>query len=53
MARVGTRDLYKITVCVEVYWTAGSGLEVSLLTDSYIHELVLALVDAGRHFTLP
>ena len=44
MKSVASRDLFHMTSCVESYWTAGSSLDINLLTDPYIHELMMVIV---------
>ena len=44
MQKVMSRDIYRRTQCVDTYWTAGSSLDVKLLTDPYVHELMVLLV---------
>lgn len=45
MKRVMPRDIYRHTQCVEKYWAHGSSCDVNLLTDPYVHELMLLLVE--------
>ena len=47
LKRVGCRDIFRITSCVETYWTAGSSLDPNLLADPYMHELMLIIVEVS------
>ncbi len=40
MKRIGASDIYGNTQCVDELWAAGSGLDISLLADPFIHELM-------------
>ena len=44
---IGCRDIFRITSCVETYWTAGSSLDPNLLADPYMHELMLIIVEVS------
>ena len=46
MKRIECRDICRTTHCVELYWNHGSGIDVNLMADPYIHELMLRLVVA-------